>query len=289
MSRAESPGSAGPSRPDDLPAEPDVLAPTGFDAWPGCDVHVEWGVTGAALAAARGDAIVVVDVLSFSTTLAIAVARGFTCLVYSGAEIAEMGGPEAAARRLAARPLSKQRRVPPGELSLSPGSLLRADPDQRVLFTSLNGASVAAASASAPALLVSGLRNAAASARTARALLTSGAARRITVVACGEQWNSVEPGVSGLRPAVEDWQGAGLLCRRLGEAGLSLSAEAALAAGAWESPDALLDCVSARELVAAGFAEDVELGMKVDVSDVVAVRDNTEPSGRAFMGRRSPG
>ncbi|MFG2200110.1 2-phosphosulfolactate phosphatase [Kitasatospora sp. NPDC048715] len=267
----------------------DVLAPSDFDAWPSHDVHVEWGVPGAALAAARGDAVVVVDVLSFSTTLAVAVDRGFACLVYSGAEIAEMGGREAAAERLRARALSKRRRVPPGALSLSPGSLTRAEPGQRVLFTSLNGASIVAASASAPALLVAGLRNAAASARTARAVLTSGTARRITIVASGEQWSSVEPGVSGMRPAAEDWLGAGLLCLRLREAGLSLSAEAALSAASWTSSDVLRDCVSARELVAAGFAEDVELSLELDVSDVVPVRDNAEPSGRTFTGQHAPG
>jgi 2-phosphosulfolactate phosphatase len=262
----------------------DVGAPGQFDPWPDCAVHVEWGPAGAELAAARGDIVVVVDVLSFSTTLAVAVARDFTCLVYSGAEIERMGGPEAAGAALRARPLSKSRRVPPGQLSLSPQSLLTAEPGQRVLFTSLNGAAVASAAAGAPALLVGGLRNAGASAAVIAGLLTEGVAERVTVVACGEQWSSVEPAVEGIRPSLEDWSGAGLICARLARAGHTLSAEAAASAAGWNGPGALASCVSARELLAAGFDADVALALEVDVSDTVPVRVEQEGTGRVFVG-----
>ncbi|GAA0674456.1 hypothetical protein GCM10010193_29230 [Kitasatospora atroaurantiaca] len=262
----------------------DVGAPSQFDPWPDCQVHVEWGPTGAGLAAARGDIVVVVDVLSFSTTLAVAVARDFTCLVYSGAEIERMGGLEAAATGLGARPLSKRRRVPPGQISLSPQSLLSAEPGQRVLFTSLNGAAAAGAAAGAPALLVGGLRNASASAAAVSRLLDDGVAKRVTVVACGEHWSSVEPGVEGMRPSLEDWLGAGLICSRLADAGCSLSAEALVAARGWTGPEALASCISARELVAAGFGDDVALALEVDVSDTVPVRVEGEGTGRVFTG-----
>ncbi|MCT9094336.1 2-phosphosulfolactate phosphatase [Streptomyces sp. ASQP_92] len=263
----------------------DVLAPADFDPWPDRQVHLEWGVTGARLAAGRGDAVAVVDVLSFSTTMSIACARDFSCLVYSGLEIADMGGPEVAGARLGARPLSKKRGTDPGGVSLSPASILRAEPGQRVLFTSLNGAAVVAAASAAPALVVAGPRNASAAARVLAGLLDEGRARRITVVASGEQWSSVSPGSSGLRPGVEDWLGAGLICRELGALGLLLSTEARIAAAAWTSPDDLRDCVSARELMAAGFTEDVNLALTVDADATVPVREPGDPSGRLFVGR----
>lgn len=267
------------------PCRSDVLAPADFDAWPDEQVHLEWGVTGAALAAERGDAVAVIDVLSFSTTMSIACSMDFSCLVYSGAEIAHLGGPEAAGARLRARPLSKDRRAAQGGVSLSPASILRAAPGQRVLCTSLNGAVVVSAASAAPGVVVAALRNATAAAQVLADMLAGGTARRVTLVACGEQWHSVSPSSSGLRPGVEDWLGAGLICRELRALGLRLSTEAYIAAEAWTSPDDLRGCVSARELLAAGFAEDVELALAVDADSVVPVRDSGDPSGRLFVGR----
>ena len=276
----------GPAYPSSSASSSGVSAPE-FDPWPDSSVHVEWGPTGAALAADRGDVVVVVDVLSFSTTLSIAVSRDFTCLIYSGAEIESLGGPAMAAIRLGARPLNKQRKTEPGQVSLSPTSLLTADPGQRVVFTSLNGATVVSAASKAPALLVGAPRNATACAAIAADLMARTRAGRVTVVACGERWSSVEPGIEGTRPAVEDWLGAGAICAGLADLGYSLSAEARLASAAWRSPTALqdlTDCVSARELCAAGFATDVELALEVDVDTKVPVRMSGEQTGRVFLG-----
>ncbi|HET9171433.1 MAG TPA: 2-phosphosulfolactate phosphatase [Actinospica sp.] len=271
-------------------ALPEILPAAGppmFDPWPDTSVHVEWGRTGAALAAARGDVVVVVDVLSFSTTLSIAASRDFTCLVYSGAEIESLGGPAMAAIRLGARPLSRRRRVEPGQVSLSPASLLEADPGQRVIFTSLNGASVVSAAAKAPALLIGSPRNATACAAVAAELMTGVRAGRITVVPCGEHWSSTDPATEGTRPAAEDWLGAGAVCEGLAARGYSLSAEARLAAASWSQPTALADvaeCISARELRAAGFATDVTLALEVDADRKVPVRISGEQTGRVFRG-----
>lgn len=270
------------------PCRSDVLAPADFDPWPDRQVHLEWGVTGAALAAERGDAVAVVDVFSFSTTMSIACARDLLCLVYSGAEIADLGGPEAAGVRLGARPLNKKRSTAPGGISLSPASILRAEPGQRLLLTSLNGAAVVSAASPAPALAIAAPRNATAAARVLAGILADSPARRVTVIACGEQWGSVSPGVDGMRPGVEDWLGAGLVCRELQALGLLLSTEAHIAAGAWTSSQELWDCLSARELVAAGFTEDVELALAVDADPTVPVREAGDPSGRLFVGHVKP-
>lgn len=270
---------------------PTDVAAAGFEPWPDSSVHVSWGPTAAALAAARGDVIVVVDVLSFSTTLSIAVAREMTCLVYSAPEIEQLGGPALAAIRLNARPAGSRAASKPAGLSLSPASLLFAEPGQRVMVTSLNGASVVAAASSAPALLVGSLRNATSSARAAAWLLGATRAGRITVVACGEQWSSVAPETAGMRPACEDWLGAGAICAGLAELGYSLSAEARMAAALWTTDlgfEGLADCVSARELRSAGYAADVELALQVDADEKVPVRMGGEQTGRVFVGVAPP-
>src|SRR5262249_22013381 len=123
------------------------VGPAVFEPWPDACVHVEWGPHAARRSAARGDAVVIVDVLSFSTTLTVAVERGCECVVYAGAELDELGGREAAAARLGARPLAPDRRVAPGDVSLSPASILRGARDERLLVTSLNGAACVSAAA----------------------------------------------------------------------------------------------------------------------------------------------
>jgi 2-phosphosulfolactate phosphatase len=190
-----------------------------FDPWPEAAVHVEWFPAAARQAGRRGDILVVIDVLSLSTTLAIAAGRHFTSLVYSPAEIADTGGSQAAAAAPGARPLSKRRRVPPGELPLSPRSLLKADPGQRVLFTSLNGAAVVAAAGGCPQTIVASLRNCDAAADVVVRSLAGGLARTVTVVACGEHWSSVVAAEPGFRPSVEDRAGAGLLAGRIADRG----------------------------------------------------------------------
>lgn len=254
----------------------DVGTEPGFDPWPEASVHVEWFPVAARQAGRRGDILAMVDVLSLSTTLTIAAERHFTSLVYSPAEIADMGGVQAAAAGLKARPLSKRRMVPPGELSLSPGSLLAADPGQRVLFTSLNGAAVVAAADGCPQIVVASLRNCDTAADVLARLLADEIATRVTIVACGEHWSSVVAAESGLRPSAEDWVGAGVLAGRIADRGYRLSAEARAAAAAAEV-GLIEDCVSARELRAAGFADDVELALQLDVSKAVPV--NTSPAG----------
>jgi 2-phosphosulfolactate phosphatase len=262
-----------------------------FDPWPDSSVHVEWGPQGAALAAARGDVVVVVDVFSLSTAMSIAVARDFTCLVYGEEEIEQMGGPAQASVLLGARSLSRRRTAEPGELTLSPASLTTAEPGQRVVFTSPDGAAVVQSASAAPAVLIGAPRNATACSRLVVEYMGSTLAGRVTVVACAERWSSAAPGISGRRPAVEDWAGAGSVCARLADFGYSLSAEARLAASLWQSASLLGDlgeCLSARELLARGFAADVELALQVDADEKVPARLPGEQTRRVFVGQSAP-
>jgi 2-phosphosulfolactate phosphatase len=102
------------------------------------------------------------------------------------------------------------------------------------------------------------------------------------LVAAGERWPD-----ASLRPCAEDLWGAGAVLsalRELGVEGFSPEADAAVAAyRAASLPEALRDCAGGRELVEAGFPEDVEVAAELDVSSVVPVLE-----GDRFVPARLP-
>ncbi len=183
--------------------------------------------------------LVVVDVLSFSTAVDVAVARG--AVVYPA--------------RWADEHASTSRERP---YSLSPASLTSIPPGTRLVLASPNGATICADAEELGAVVIAGcLRNASAVAAAAAR------AGDVGVVAAGERWPD-----GGLRPAIEDLFGAGLILAALaGEP--SGEARAAIAAAEAVTLDDLQSCASARELIERGFAEDVELALERDVSTAV--------------------
>jgi 2-phosphosulfolactate phosphatase len=230
-------------------------------------VTCEWGIAGLRGARAAGATIVIVDVLSFSTAVDVAVGRGAAIHPYSGArqglrEFAISVGAVAAGRR------------GDGGYSLSPASYLDVPAGTRVALRSVNGGALSEA-ATGPLVYTGCLRNARA---VAEAL---GNARHVALIPAGERR---EDGT--LRPSIEDWLGAGAVASHLrGER----CAEAELAARSFESARAdiralLAGSRSGRELVDAGFETDIELAAEVDVSDVAPLlRDS------AYVNARTPG
>jgi 2-phosphosulfolactate phosphatase len=88
--------------------------------------------------------------------------------------------------------------------------------------------------------------------------------RRISVIPAGEKWND-----GSLRPAFEDFIGAGAILSYL-EGNLSPEAQLAVAAyqGSRQSWERLIkQCGSGRELIERGFEQDVDLAMKINISD----------------------
>jgi 2-phosphosulfolactate phosphatase len=222
----------------------------------GFDVRFEWGIEG--LIVARGaDVVIVVDVLSFSTAVEVATARG---AVIFPARAKGDGAISLAASVGAILAVSRRAMSPRTPYSLSPASFASVGAGERVVLPSPNGATVTLEAASLGSTVIAGcLRNAAAVARVARTF-----GRRVSVIAAGERW----PG-GALRPAFEDLVGAGAIIANLDG---SLSPEAAAAAGAFRALDVrtqLAGSASARELVEAGFAEDVELAAMLNVSENV--------------------
>lgn len=220
-------------------------------------IELEWGPTGLRALAERCPAIVIVDVLSFSTSVSVAVSRGAVVWPHNGSERAEE-----LARAIGAT-LVRGRNNREGR-TLSPASLLDVGPGDRLVMPSLNGSALSTGS------LMGGLTVVAGSLRNSRAVADWLAPRfdHVGLVPSGEQWAD-----GSLRVAYEDLVGAGAIAARLlaQDAGVALSPEAEAAARAFETIRPLAQCPSGIELVDRGFTRDVELAEQIDVDDVVPV------------------
>ncbi|GAA3887272.1 hypothetical protein GCM10022243_60040 [Saccharothrix violaceirubra] len=217
-------------------------------------MRLEWGGEGVAALGGLCAVLVVVDVLSFSTSVDIAVGRGASVRPVRWAD--------------------REQAASYPSWSLRPSSLVDLPRGTELDLASPNGATLSALAAGTGShVLVGCLRNAGAVARAARTLAAGGP---IGVIAAGERWgvdvNSPGTAYLGpLRPAVEDQLGAGAVVAGLLGYG-SASVEAALAADLYSRSsvvDVLHGCVSGRELITAGHAGDVELAAAVDVSAAV--------------------
>ncbi|MDP9433037.1 MAG: 2-phosphosulfolactate phosphatase, partial [Actinomycetota bacterium] len=234
----------------------------------GYAVRCEWGPVGAARVASAGGAVVVVDVLSFTTSVSVAVERG--TVVYPAAwrdsRAADLAAAEEAALAVGRREVTAEH-----PWSLSPAALLRAPAPERLVLPSPNGSAIAAAASGA--VVAACLRNAPA---VARWLVASGygtEATPVAVVPAGERWPD-----GTLRPALEDALGAGAVIAALADLGcVSSSPEAAalraLHSGTADVAAAVRACGSGDELRRHGFGDDVEIAVQMGVSDVVPVLD----------------
>lgn len=231
-------------------------------------VRLEWGPTGAAAIAEGADIAVVVDVLSFTTTLSVAVECGMTVFPYlwKGSRAEEYAAERDAV--LAVGRFEALQGV--GGVTLSPASIAGADGIERIVLPSPNGSAISFGLAGQGATVVgASLRNRAAVAHWLAPRLEAGA--RVAVVAAGERWPD-----GSLRPGVEDLWGAGAVLAALPP--VVASPEARHAARAFEAVradlgDELLACAGGRELVSAGFRDDVLIASELDASTVVPVLD----------------
>lgn len=238
-------------------------------------VRCEWGPTGAAAIAGDPETrshrlyAVVVDVLSFTTTLTVAVDQGIEVFPFRwrdtrAAEHALRHGATLAVGRFEALSRTDARHV-----SLSPASLAQAEGIERLVLPSPNGSTIAFGLAAGGAAVVGAcLRNASAVAEWLAPRIRDGAA--VAVVPAGERWPD-----DTLRPAVEDLWGAGAVIAGLVDRGVEgMSPEAKVAEMAFRAarlPDDLSAVAGALELAEAGFADDVRVAAQVDASTVVPV------------------
>ncbi len=224
----------------------------------------EWGPSAVA-ALAPADVSIVVDVLSFTTCVDVAVSRGAAILPCAwedpaAAEFARQHGADLAGRRGQAR------------YSLAPASYLEAPAGLRCVLPSPNGAHVTLAAARVTTVVLAGcLRNARAVAEAA-----TRRGRTFNVIPAGERWSD-----GSLRPALEDWLGAGAIIRWLSD---DLSPEAEAAVALFERyRDRLVEtlelCGSGRELVERHHDQDRFIAGELDVSSCAPMFD-----GVAYVG-----
>ena len=223
----------------------------------GYRVRFDWGLSGARAIVGGCDVAVVVDVLSFTTTLSVAIDRGIDVLPYPWRDGADSFAIEHDAELAVGR-----RVLEPGQVSLSPATVRSAQGVSRLVLPSPNGSSISFALAEAGVrVLGASLRNAAAVARRVAALDAT-----VAVIAAGERWPD-----GTLRPAIEDLWGAGAVVAGLDRS--QLSPEAVVARSAFLSlddvPAQLRRCASGQELIDAGYADDVDVAAELDSSTVV--------------------
>jgi 2-phosphosulfolactate phosphatase len=226
--------------------------------------RLEWGHRGAAAAVVRGDVVVVVDTLTFSTAVATALHGGVT--VYP----CRPSDKEPLAKEVVAEAAVRRQDVPQkGRFSLSPATFLAADPGARVVLDSPNGAACCVIARAAPCEVVGSFVNAQAVAHFVSARLAEGD-RAVTVLACGERWLTPVEG-EDLRFAVEDWLGAGAILALLN---LDKSPEAQVCEAAFRGvrhrlEEILLNCGSGVELCEKGYKGDVLHAARLDLYGTV--------------------
>jgi len=229
-------------------------------------VAFDWGAAGAAQVTLPGDVLVVVDVLSFTTSVGIAVERG---TAVHPAPWQDERAAALAAREDAQLAVGRSQVTAAAPWSLSPAALRAAALPARLVLPSPNGSAIASARRDA-VVAAACLRNArAAGAWAARRLA---AERRVCVIAAGERWPD-----GSLRPALEDALGAGAVIAALlglrpdAAASPEARAVAAMHAATPGVTAGVVGCAAAVGLQVAGYAEDVRIAVERDSSDVVPV------------------
>jgi 2-phosphosulfolactate phosphatase len=218
------------------------------------DIRFEWGMHGLqALSECR--TFIIVDILSFTTCVSIALARKATVFPY------RWKGPTVQSFADEHQAVIAEMRDVKGAHSLSPNSMMNILPGTRIVLPSPNGATLAIEAAELGDVLVTSLRN-----RSAVAAYVERLETPIGIIAAGEQWPN-----GYMRVAYEDFIGAGAVITKLKG---TISPEAQAAANAFESAanhleESLRDCGSGWELIQRGFPEDVDLAAVLDCEVVV--------------------
>ncbi|RPJ51792.1 MAG: hypothetical protein EHM21_01860 [Chloroflexi bacterium] len=237
-------------------------------------VRCEWGLEAVKRLAPTSSAVVIVDIISFSSCVDVAIARGGEVYPFRWKDERAVEY----ARSLGAILAASSRKDPAG-FSLAPSSMLRLTPGTKVVLPSPNGATLSLATG-ITSTFTGCLRNAKAVAKAAAAVAAAAFAeadtreRRITVIPAGERWDD-----GSLRPALEDWLGAGAILQALRdgegfEGRLSPEAEAACAAFQHfrgKLFETLAACSSGKEAADRGSIADIRLAADLDSSQAAPI------------------
>ncbi|MFF4275221.1 2-phosphosulfolactate phosphatase [Streptomyces sp. NPDC001536] len=230
-------------------------------------VRFEWGPSGARRLGREAACLVVVDVLSFTTSVSVAVEAGTEVFPYAWRDETAA----AFAREKAAAPaVGRRAATAESPWSLSPAALRKAPFTPRLVLPSPNGSAIAAA-ADGATVVAGSLRNASAVGRWLARHGYGTRERPVAVIGAGERWPD-----GSLRPALEDLLGAGAVITALAAQGAdALSPEAAAARSCFTgTPDvaaAVTACSSGLELSRGGFSDDVTIAVELDATTIVPV------------------
>ncbi len=222
-------------------------------------IRCEWGIQGITQLAPISDAVIIVDVMSFSTCVSVAVARGAIIYPYQWQDESRISFAQSVGAELAGhRGKSKY--------SLSPVSLQHLTDGFRLVLPSPNGSSLSLSTGNVPTF-AGCLRNARAVAQVAM-----NCDPNVAVIPAGEKWQDD----NSLRPALEDLIGAGAIISYLNG---SKSPEAIAAENCFRSlhgniRQALENCTSGKELRALGYERDLDLIDALNADDCAPILEN---------------
>ncbi len=231
-------------------------------------INCEWGLDGINKLSGKTDIFIIVDVLSFSTCVDIAVLKGAMVYPFKWKDktVTEY------ARKLGAVTASHDRKIING-YTLSPSSLLDIPDGAKLVLPSPNGSALSLATGKIITICGS-LRNCGSVAQFA---MVSG--KNISFIAAGERWKD-----GSMRYAIEDLIGAGAIISFMnGE----LSQQSQIALNVFETfkddlPGVIKDTVSGAELIERGFEKDVELACELNISKSVPLLQNGAFSQRTY-------
>ncbi|PLR33319.1 hypothetical protein CYR55_17190 [Chimaeribacter californicus] len=214
----------------------------------GFEVRLEWGLPAVEFLAGEADCAVVVDVMSFSTCVSLAVDNGARIYPYPWKD----ASAQAYGLKIGVNTASVDRRFSGEGYSLSPASIRAIRAGESLILPSPNGSAISFRARDKGIAVFSGcFRNLSATAEAC------GNYQRILLIPCGERWPD-----GSLRPSVEDYVAAGGIITALGRENTSPEAQAAAAAYQHYRKQGLAllqECASAVELRQRGFAADVAL------------------------------
>jgi len=219
------------------------------------EVRLEWGLPAVDYLAGEADCVVIVDVISFSTCVSLAVDNGARIYPYPWKDESalEFG------MKIGAKTASPDRRFSGQGYSLSPASIQNISEGESLVLPSPNGSAISFRAREAGIKVFSGcFRNMSATAKACRRF------ERVLVIPCGERWPD-----GTLRPSLEDYVAAGGIIDGMAREKCSPEAQAAVAA--WqlyqkENLQSLRECSSALELQQRGFGVDVDFCLEIDTA-----------------------
>lgn len=237
-----------------------------FERQDSYQIRCEWGIEGMNYLSPYCEVCIIVDVLSFTTSVDIAVNQGARIYPYRWQDESIRDF----AKRIGVDIADKDH---PRQFSLKPSTLTDLPPETELILASPNGATLSTLSKS-PVTIAGSLRNAKAVGAYARKR-----GKIICVIPAGERWED-----GNIRFALEDYLGAGAI---LNELGGNLSPEAQAAVALFREYQqrifpTIYAAISGREKRSKQLDKDVVLACECNVSSAVPLLNN------GYYGKAAP-